>query len=69
MYGKKQKLANLTKVARNLYIIGSKVPKNLRFEARQLLGNLLCFRKSEAQGVENGVAYKKNVYHWNYFTE
>ena len=44
MYGKQSKIG--------------KVAKNLRFEARQLLAKLLRFSKM-AQGVENGVAYKK----------
>ena len=54
----------LTKVTKNFYLFGSsKVAKNLRFEARQMLAKLYDFRKSVAQGVENGVyeSFIKNV--------
>ena len=47
MYGKQAKIGKIDESCQEFIIGGSKVAKNLRF------------RKSEAQGVENRVAYKK----------
>ena len=49
MYGKQVKIGKIDESCKKFLFGSSKVAKNLRIEAR----------KSEAQGVENGVAYKK----------
>ena len=59
MYGKQANIRKIEETFSEFLIGGSKVAKNLRYEALQLLAKLLRFLKIRGSGGRNGVAYKK----------